>query len=669
MPNRNTINSYVINGTTAFTFGSGLIISAEQDVRSAANTASTLFISIEQSVLSSAGNLIISVSQDVILTTDVSVTKLEKNGWYPYIYIEGRLIPPSWISGKITITRVENDAAQMSFVIMPPAGAVDIRGLEGSSVICNIKTPTSGNYRAYTGRINIPDIDFNKRMITITCTDNRKELINNTLAGTVANIGYYDPQATKAVDTADELDKRLATTAQTLNFDSYGVVRLSSTFAAASPNFTFYEDDVYWDSGKDPKVVIAPRSKIVNTVYITSALRYQRLHQCVAHYTWTNALENSEYLLTGPTVAKRDMIASAVAGTGWPLYAHITYTDVLAAGFYNVTSGGQTYHVGISWTSQTYATINATSTNINGDTVNVLDSNGNQVVNTLVTSQVDYSKNLCFGASWKLTKKFSQNVEENYDLVVTAPQSVSQFGEVSQTESTVNESLYDSGSWDNSKLYTPSANVTNPVIGTDGISYYWDESSSVANWRNSVYTSLNRAFQTIRKSHRQNRVVFSIPVDPRIDLQHTVLLDTIGHEGSEIYAKGKVYQITHSLDPQSGEGYTTIELALSITSGSQSTTLLNLPSRPSTTAEVYTTVVRLSSHYGLEPRDTWTGLIGNKFTKTQVPGGTNWQRTTYPESFVIDTPTIPEQFTQNYVVYGGQTYYLALIDDDLEVTL
>jgi len=197
MPNRNTVNSYVINGTTAFVAGSGLIISAEQNVRSAANTASTLFISIEQSVLSSAGDLIISVSQDVIPVTAVSVTKLQKNGWYPYLYINGQLIPQSWISGRITITRVENDAAQMSFVIMPPAGAVDVRSLEGSSVICNIKTPTAGNYRAYTGKINTPDINFNTRMITITCTDNRKELINSTLTATVANIGYYDPQSTK----------------------------------------------------------------------------------------------------------------------------------------------------------------------------------------------------------------------------------------------------------------------------------------------------------------------------------------------------------------------------------------------------------------------------------------------------------------------------------------
>src|SRR3954471_19781023 len=116
------------------------------------------------------------------------MSKVASYGWDVFLYINGAQVPANQISGPIKIVKIENDASSLSFVLKPPRGVLAIQLFEGMPVQCNIQTP-NGYYRSYTGRIETAEVNFNTRMIDVTCTDNRRELINTTLGTYIKSIG------------------------------------------------------------------------------------------------------------------------------------------------------------------------------------------------------------------------------------------------------------------------------------------------------------------------------------------------------------------------------------------------------------------------------------------------------------------------------------------------
>lgn len=666
MPNKSTVNHQYINGPEILITGSGNIIEIEQEVALMLSGEGTI-IEIEQQVeLIAAGNTIkLEVTQIVQTPITGLQDKVARYGWNVFLYINGASVPNNQITGEIKINRVENDSASMTFVLYPPRGALGLRGYEGKPVYCNVQTP-EGVFRIFTGRINTADIDFNKRMITFTCMDNRRQAINTTYANYIKGIGYYDP-AQKATDAYEELERRLETVPYSFEFDTYGNGILTSLYAKGTPDFTFTAPYVSYDAGRDPRVMLVPRSKVINTVNINYSYRYQRLHHVECPYTWVLNATNREFLLQGISVPRREVIETAVKGTGWPKRGEIAYTPVIPAGFYKV--GNPPINVGVNWSSSTYAVGNATTTDSNGNTVNVVDSNGNIVKTAIQTSSTDYSGDLCFGAAFKLTKQFSQNISEDYTILVQAQTSVNNFGVVSKSESGGTESTYDNTVWDDYQVYRAPPSGVSITYDAFNSSYYWNETTGLATFQNAMYTALNRAYTTIMKSHRENRVVFSVPIKPRVQLYHTAYLNTTSHENVTIQAKGKVYSVTHVLNPQSTEAYTTIELALSITNGSSTPSPISLPTRPTNSITPFRQAIGLSSHYGLEPQPSWTGWIANKWVNNRVPGGTDWRRTTYPESFVIDTPEIPTAYTNGVALPASASYNVAIVNDTLNVII
>lgn len=663
MPNRNIVNSNSVNADAVFVVGDGNLLSITQNVQFEARGDGNL-CSIEQEVEAQATGDICSIGQNVIVNTN---TFYNRNGWYMYLYIDGNLVPDNQISGPITITRTEDDAASMSFVLIPPRGAIDLKAYEGKDVYLNVQTAT-GYYRAYTGRINTPSLDLNLRTLTVSCTDDRRTLINEGgYAALVRGIGYYDStiNARSAVDLADELDERLATVTQTLNFDAYQNPVVSSSFAKATPDYTFYEQDVYRENGRDPQLIIAPRSKIVNTVNIDYSYRYMRLYNAQAFYSWDNypGGDLCEFVINGYDVCTREAVRQAAEGTGWTILNDITYTPVLAAGFY--TCGGFT--IAVTWTQTQFATVPATETtrDSGGNIVTnpILDSSGQPVYYSRPISSIDYSSVLCFGAEWAMQKRFAQNVTEAYDLTVTAPQSVAKFGVVDQGQTGGVDSTYNVEDWINAPNYTT------------GIGHgYTQEYTNFLTYQNGITTALNRAKTTIKKSHRAHKVIFNKFIDPRIQLHHTVKLDTEAYEGTTILAKGKVYQLIHTLNPTTGNCNTEVTLALSVAEGSQAETTLSIPARPNPGPNLPTIGANLESHYGEEPDPSWTGFIGNKWITEPVanPGGqtiTNHRKTAYPQLFVVDSPAIDVQFTANKTLNGSASYNVAIVNDLLTIEL
>lgn len=666
MPNFNNIDLGIINGPSRNEWGIGSLISIKQSV-SRGESGSGSLISIKQNVSDSGSGSLIDLAQ-VVYNTATS-TFFTRNGWYPYLYINGSLVPASQISGPIKVVRNENDAAIMDFVLIPPRGSIDLTAYEGRSVFLNVQVGSSV-YRVYTGKVNIPTLDINERKLAISCTDNRRELINQNYPFIVDSLGYYSSNIFgTAKDKSEELDNRLTTVPYTLNFNVYAIPTISSSFAAASPTFTFHEGDIYRDGGRDPKIVLTPRSKVVNTVDIVYEYRYQRLYFAYCNYQWSTNID-CDFLTKGYSQTKRSLIESAASAAGWPLDAAITFATTFRNGFYNC--GGVT--VGFSWIETGYTNVPKTQTTRDSTgalvTTPVLDGKGNPVYVAVPTSSIDHSKEFCDSAQWNAFYRWSQNISEKYTCTVEASASVARFGTVSSNESGGIDSTYDSKVWEDLKQPTPTAGNTK-VYGGSGLAYYWNEAGNYTLYANDMYTLLNKAKTTILKSHRENYITFNKFIDPRIDLAHTVLLDISSHENTDIYAKGKVYSITHTMDPTEGSCNTEVTLALSVSSGTVSNSTLALPTRPSNNNTHEGFNIILGNHYGEDPTNhpEWNGFIGNKFKKEAVIGGNNTFKTQYPESFVVDTPTIEDTYRSNVSLTGTASYDVNIVDDDLTVVL
>ena len=660
-----------------FATGSGLIISVAQQVDYLAE-GSGLIISVAQQVARETTGKLITVSQ-VVYTVSAN-TWLSRNGWRADVYIGGVLIPDNQVHDTITITRTENAAAQATFTLIPPRGVQNLLAYEGQPVIINVTTEDDGICRAYTGKVNIPDIDLLNRTITISCTDNRRELINSNLSYYLPSIGYYSTDVFGvSQDRASELDNRLTTTPLSVNFDVYGTLKLSSCFAKASADYVFPEASVRREGGMDPQVLLTPRSNIVNTVNINFVYRYQRMYKKYSFYEWDSDYASTPcaFMIYGYSVAKRDVIEAAIRGTGWQVEGDIGYTPVIPAGFYSCPlSGGSVASVGVSWTQTQYSTVKVTQQVATPGapggftTVDVLDDQGNAVVRSVPVASVDSAPFLCFGAEFELSKRFSQNVEETFTLTVSAPQSISRFTTVSEDETVNVSSVYDSSSWDNfpGNVEPPSGRTL--VRTGSNASYFFNEIENLAAYNTAVTCILNKAKTTILKSHRDNRVIFNTFLNPKLDLHHTIELDSESVEGSRIACKGKVYSITHTMNASTGDCNTKVELVLSVAEGSATDSTLPPPTRPTNSLYLLDDTLFLQSHYGEEPQLDWTGFIGNKYiTVREANNTTDHRRTTFPESFVVDSPTINQSYTDNLGLAASQSYTVQLVNDDLEVEL
>ena len=341
------------------------------------------------------------------------------------------------------------------------------------------------------------------------------------------------------------------------------------------------------------------------------------------------------------------MIASAVQAAGWPLVGDIRYTDMHPSGWYPYGSSV----IGFFLSKTSY--VNEAVLDEEGN--QVVDEEGNNVYQQRKASVTDYSPLFCMGAQWRASTRWVQSVTEAYTMSVSAPQSISQFGTIT-TESTYSlDESADTETWED---YT--ANDGGAQANTQ---YYVDQDTDRASVNNAMSVALNQARTTILGSHRDTRVTVRMPIRPDIDLKHTIQVTT-----DEITCKGKVFEIEHSFNSD-GLAETTLTLVLSRAQGSSSDSSLAVPSKISDNVSDLISGVSLGNHYGIDPESTngsvnWTGYIGNA---SFITNGAYFE-TNYPESFVVDTPPIPESLRSSKELTSTDSYTVEVPNDTLTIT-
>lgn len=630
--------------------GAGEVVSFEQEVQlRISSTIAESFIDFEQSVIVLGVGEVVPFEQKVI---DSSIpSHLSRTGWDATLVIDGAEISRDEIHGSITIDRTEGDAALMDVTLLAPTGVQDFESYHGKTITLDVET-ASGIHRVYTGTVDIPEIDLLEEKVTLRCTDKRTELINSQLGTVVNNLGVYSSEIFRAPrDIAEEAEQRLTTIPYALDFDAYGQFNITAWAPKATADYTLADSDVYRDR---PRVELTSRGRVINKVNINMQYRYERFYHGTRTYSWESPIKSQicNLLQYGYTLTSKSMVQSAITAAGWPLKDTVSFDAIHPSGWYRC--GDLT----IGWSTIQLRGVNEPVLDENGAQVN--DDNGEPLFKARLTSATDYTGVYCMGANWQATQQWSQVVTENYTLSVQGPQSQTQFGTISNDLSYSVEQEANSTEWEKYDSFR--------TVQQD-INYYIDQDLNRSSFNGAMDSALNQAKTTILGSHRDTRVMVETFIRPEFDLKHTIQISA-----TELSAKGKVFDIKHDLNLGTGEATTTTTLVLSRAQGSASDSVLTLPAKPSDTVPFNVQPITLGNHFGEDPTTeaakSWNGMIGNRWltVSTNEIGGSNTFKTKFQESFVVDTPAIPESQRNARNLAGTSSYNVEIPNDTLTIT-
>jgi len=659
--NSGALNTHVVNGFSADVIGVGVgeLISFEQVVAiigageeisfeqviqlRLSSSVAEATISFEQIVEAQYTGVTISMEQQV--QDAVAQLHVTRTGWDLTLVIGGYEIPKEQIYGIIDIDRTEGDAALMVVTLIPPTGVQDMSLYQGQSVTADIQT-ASGNQRIYTGVVDIPEIDLIEEKITLRCTDRRTELINGQLPGVVDTIGVYSTHVfAEPRDVAEEVEQRLTTTPQAVDFDAAGNYTITAWAPKVTPDFTLTDSDVYRDK---PTIELTNRGRVFNQVNINLQYRYERFHHGTRSWTWESPIKNSICLLLtdGLSLTAKPMVQSAVDAAGWPVKGAITFDEIHPAGWYRCSG------VTVGWSTSQLRGIGIPIVDANG--VQLKDTDGNLLFESRISGSTDYTELYCMGASWQGTLQWSQSVTEAYTLTLNATQSQAQFGTITSDLSYALDEEADVRDWED---YTSFRSTQ------AGNNYSIDQDLKRNEFNTVVDVALKQGKNVILGSHRDTRVMVDTFIWPAVDLKHTVLVDT-----DEVQAQGKVFNLRHRLNVGTGEAVTSTTLILSKSEGSASDSTLSIPTQPSDNITYPSGVITLDNHFGEDPAQAaaagWTGMVGNKW----LTENNNTFRTTYQEQFIVDTPAIPDSLRNSKDLATTSSYTVEIPNDTLVIT-
>ncbi len=626
---------------TVYQVEEGALLSIAQDVELRISGVGEL-VELSQIVESEGQGVLIGIGQQV--QNPLQNTFFAKNGWDLLVSLDGFNIPRDTIQA-VEVTHSINDDSRAEIKLNPGAAVYNLYSYQGSQL--EIYARTSTNYvRIFTGIVDIPRVEVVNEKIVLEGVAVRETLIRTYMTPYVANIGYYAETVFGPRNNVfQEMTDRMSTIPFDLDFDPNGNWTVTSWAPKVSADITLSNSDLYRE--QQPEVRIESAREVVNRVGITLNYAYQRLHQSGISYTWSAGIQPCEFLTKGNTLPTREMVRTAAGSAGWKL-GTIGFTNLFASGFYHCNG------ISIGWVN----TIQDVIIRNNSAT-----ASGNNTSTSQATGQTDINALLCLGASWTCKKRYTQNVQENYTMYVESPQSQSLYGVREQNQNLSLQAEFDASQWEDESLYD--TEFTGSRIGTTN-DYYINKDTQNSEWYYGIVTALNKAKTDILASHRDTEISFVTFVNPAYQLRHTIALST-----TRITGKGKVRGITHKFTAD-GEATSRVRLALYRSIGSASESTLSPPSRPTFTAAATLGGAALQSRWGQDPSQAaakkWTGYVGNKWVTVGGGFNVNTYKTTYQESFVVDTPAIPSnrRDQQNYSNSGS--YTISIPTDTLTIT-
>jgi|GEM_PF-1513267 hypothetical protein len=436
----------------------------------------------------------------------------------------------SRIVGDIRIEASEGAARIAELTILPAAGSTfAIADWSGKGLTIDIADMSSGvatdQRRLFTGLIDTPALDMETRTIGLLATDNlqnRVEALSAVSIDVLVPGGYHSPVIfDRAARGWSRAQDRLATVPASLDLSPTGDFRLTPWAPRASPNIAFTDEHILDGSLRTTQ---AARHQITNRVDIDFAYRFPRVktegYEIADTYVTLGSI--GAHAAAGNWFLTRAAVEAAIAAAGGAI-STITYTDLPA---FNVPP----------W----------------------------------VMGPSDYL--LCMGWVALVSFDYAQQIEEQHQITVTAPESIAVVGTLRDRLSGALVGEYPPlEAVEHSMLLYAKSISTIPPKDRATVSNGFTTSADVTLTTDTDRAAANAAMETliaiaktkIWASHRRNSVSASVALNPDIDLPRTIGIEIPGR----LSARGKCQSLTHTLSPATGQATTSFSLAICSVAG------------------------------------------------------------------------------------------------------
>lgn len=495
-------------------------------------------------------NLVTNGAPITITYTTLAGAGAATAAWSARVLIDGVDVS-SRIVGDIRIDASEGAARIAELTIRPADGTgFAIADWSGQSITIDVVDMSTGvatdGRRLFTGLIDTPTLDLNLRTIGLLATDNLQNQIEALSAASIDTLvpgGYHSPvifdPAARGWSRAQD---RLATVPASLDLSPQNAFRLSDWAPRASANLTFTDDHILDGSLQTSQ---SSRHQLINRVDIDFAYRFPRVkaegYEISDTYVTLGTIE--AHAQAGNWWLTRAAVETAIGAAGGAIVS-ITYTDLPA------------FAVG-SWQP----------------------------------GPSDYL--LCMGYTALVSFEYTQTIEEQHAITVTAPNSIAAVGTLRDRLTGALEGEYPPvEAVEHSMLLYAKSLSSIPPKDRAVVSNGFTTSADVTLTPDTNRDAADAAMETliavaktrIWASHRRNTVTASTALNPDVDLPRTIDINT-----SQLHARGKCRSVTHTLSPESGEAITTFSIAICSVAGTgithpETPTAAPAGSSPATTA-------------------------------------------------------------------------------------
>jgi hypothetical protein len=655
-----------ITQTVGRVFSAATVGYITQDVQ-LYNTYSGSIGTVTQEVINTQPSQSIgTIVQNVRLTG--STTHLSRYGWNMDLLINGGVINPANIRAadtfSVKITKEEGQSTLCTFDLLLSSGLLDyVETIDGKDVVVWYQDST-GYYPLFVGKLDDINIDLTNKFLSLSASNRRNELLQNIPRATIDLLGRYSEHVQGKYEGIEgEVAARLQASQQSVDFTSTNVAQVTSWYAKATADYTYGASDIFY---RDPSTTWQSRTNVINTIDIAIDYSYTRLYHYQRNFNWTAPYKDNiaDWLIYRYDIPTIGLIEKAVENSQWKKIGLINFEFTWEPQTVEIErpTGGTAL---ASWTKTLKNGVYRQKFDEEG--VAIKDPSGNNTYTYVKIADGEEDLINTLQADFTMATRFSGTVKETYNLTVQAPQSITKYGVVDNSRNFNVSNPYDIGSWESYSSLTPAP--SNAVAMGD--SYYINEDTNRDALHNAVLTAIDIAKTEIINSHRGTMVSIQVPLEPTIELSHTVEIDT-----TFLQCKGKVKRIIHCIDVSNKtNNYTQIDIVLMRAAGSVTETPINVPSAPSDGSAIPSATIYLESHYGLDPEttansDSWSGHIGNKDiwgTMGYVNGTFTGRiaRTNFQEQFRVDTPSIPDNLRQERDLTTSATYNIAINNDEL----
>ncbi len=535
------------------------------------------------------------------------------------------------ITGEIEVEAEQSTARIASFNMMPPSGTVSAGDWLGVGVTIDFaELNSSGGIvsqtRIFTGIVDEALYNPQTRLTAFECTDDAQgkaeAQTQAELDALIVGSRYSESEFGEFENGWLHLENLLKTVPKAYDYNADGVTGTLCDYAAKSTaDYTYTSNGIVDGS---ISYALAPRRHLFNESTITYQYRFTRLKHRAHDFTWDMGLAWSfcdDYIGNGHILPSREMIISAAAGAGWPLQGEVTTGQLPASG---VVCGS---------------------------------------VNWLITDET--RAQLAISAEWTNVRRWTQEVTETYTLIVNAPQSKTWLGTVAVDKQGNSTTESETEGWTDSTETPAGRTDSQGDIVIDG----YDRTLS----DNDIETLIAIERVSILQAHRANYVEAMIPINPAIERYHTVSLTDNGISG-----QGKVSTVRHSMDTDSGEAYSTIQIAISLNGGEDAIidTTIAAPTAPDTDPDITppSTSTALPTHIGNDLGvpdydEDWLGLTVSYNSFIGIPPNVPTAEQIYPFRFRVDTIDIDQEAIDHAEATATGTYSFDVPNETLTVTV